>query len=76
MQLYDDEGRLYVNVAIVKRFLPKIVSPLFGQNLTFGGIRKGSMLFSTFLNTQKALPCVQTRLLSHHASKSVQGSDM
>jgi len=54
------KGRLLLSVSIVKRFsAEKFQSPLFGQNLTFGGIKRGLMLILTF-NSQKAHPCVKT----------------
>jgi len=70
------KGRLLLSDPIDKRFSAEnFRSPLFCQNLTFGGIKRVQCLFQHF-NPQKAHPCVKTRLLSHRARKSVEGSDL
>ena len=71
------KGRLLLSVPIVKRFRPKnFLKSTFLPNFHLWGIKRGSVLILTFFNPKKALPWVKTRLLSHRASKSVEGYDL
>ena len=68
------KGRLLLSVPIVKRFRSKIFKVHFFAKISpLGGIKRGSLLISTFFNPKKALAWVKTRLLSRRASKSVEG---
>ena len=72
------KGSLLSGVPIVSDFRSKIefLSPFFRQKSTFGGPKKELNVTFNFCNPKKAHPCVISRLLSHHASKSVEGSDL
>ena len=72
---YDDEYFALWS-AHCKRFsVENFLSPFFRPKSSFGGPKQGNVTFN-FWNFKKAHPCVISRLSSHHASKSVKGSDL
>ena len=69
-------GSLLLRSAHCKRFLVEnFLSPFFAKKSTFGA-ENGLNVTVNFCNPKKAYPCVILHLLSHHASKSVEGSDL
>ena len=48
---------------------------LFSPKIDVWGPKQGLNVTFNFCNPKKSHPCVISRLLSHHASKSVEGSD-
>ena len=54
----------------------KFSKSVFSTKIDVWGPKKGLNVTFNFCNSQKAHPCVISRLLSHHASKSVEGSDL
>ena len=71
------KGSLLSRAPIVSDFRSKIfLVCFFAKNRRLGALNRGLNATFNFCNPKKAHPCVISRLLNHHASKSVEGSDL
>ena len=70
------KGSLLSRAPIVSDFRSKIFQVRFSPKIDVWSPKQGLNITFNFCNPKKAHPCMISRLLSHHASKSVEGSDL
>ena len=70
------KGSLLSRAPTVSDFRLKIFESVFSPKIDVWGPKQGLNVTFNFCNPKKAHPCVISRLLSHHASKSVERSHL